>query len=299
MRVGVVVCVLVTFAGIGAVVVASSIAGGARPVRPDVRALAELHARAAGAAFGRRVLVVRRGGTEPSSGRIFESAPAAGGFGLFDAAPPGAPEFQRACDALAARVAGEWESRGRIAPATATALAHAGVAIVCREDGTQAVAPDGNDVVAGLDPAESVPGLRVRGAEPVLRVVPGGDGAETLEPAPFLDFDDGLWGGAVTVDASAAGMYVFAWPAAGGSVTVDGADVAPRTWAGELPLLRLDLPAGRTRVVARYVEDAARGRLAIAGALAAVVGLVTLLVLVRPRLTRDADVAGQAAEPPA
>ncbi len=279
-------------AGVAAVVVAASSAGGAaRAVTPAEAHLAAAYPRAAAAAYGRRVLVLRARPVSPVAGEILESARAGGGWELHPGAPPGASLFRVALDELAARAAADWDAGGRLSPATIARLARGGVAIVVVDDGRRVIAPERAAEVAGVSPEPSVPALRVRGAEPVLRVVgeepvAGGTRAQ-LEPARVRDLRDGLWGGSVTIEAREPGTYVLSWPAEGALLRAAADGVTARASVTTLPLLTIDVEAGDQELEVTYGTSAPGGVWAIAGAAAIVAALLALLLALRPHPGRE------------
>jgi hypothetical protein len=286
--------VLVLAAGIAAVSY-SALGGGdvGRATTPREVHLAQAYPRAAAAAYGRRVLVLRAHPLAAVAGETLESARVGGGWELHPAAPAGATDFATALAVLAAQAASDWDADGMLDAGTIDSLARAGVAIVVVDDGKRVVAPELAAEAAGLAPEPSVPSLRVRGAEPVWRVV--GDAAAAggtravLEPARVRDFVDGLWGGSVTVEVEEPGTYVLAWPREGALVTVDGAQRQPLEPLTRVPLVTLDLPAGDAAVVVRYAAARGRSSWAIGGALAIVISLIVLLLALRPHPERDDD----------
>ncbi|MCE9636482.1 MAG: hypothetical protein K8T90_12320 [Planctomycetes bacterium] len=97
----------------------------------------------------------------------------------------------------------------------------------------------------------------------------------------WSDWDDELWGGAVTVATERPGRFVFPYPARGGHVLVNGAEVAPAASVAGSPLLVLDLAAGTSRVEVRFTERGAGEILAVIGAAGLVAGLIGFLLAIR------------------
>ena len=289
---------LVLAGGIAAVVLAAARAGEVgRAVVPSEPRLALAYPRAAAAAYGRRVLVLRAPPLAAVAGEILESARAGGGWELHPVAPAGADGFATALAREAAAAASDWDaSNGALHPRTVDSLARAGVAIIVVDDGRQVAVSQRAAEVPGLAPEPSVPALRVRGAEPVMRVV--GDEVTTagatrprLEAARVRDFQDQLWGGRVTVEVAEPGTFVFAWPREGALVTVNGVETEALDPPTEIPFVTLELAVGDADVAVGYAAAQGRAGAAIGGALAIVVALITLLLAFRPHPDRDEDSA--------
>ena len=309
--VGVALAVLV--AGVTALAWAATTASAVnRPIRATSKYLATAQPRAAAAAYGRRVLLIHTPPLEAAHGDVYESARAPGGWELYDAAPDAAPRFAAAMARVAAAAARDWEAGRSLSAKMVRQLAEAGVALVFVEDGRRVVSPEGAADGPGVSPEASVPGLRVRRAEPVMRVVetgPGlrddrrsaggqseaGEGADgDAESVPRLeivtqvrDFEDGLWGGRVVVEVETPGRHVFAWPAEGARVTVNGVAVEAQVHTEGLPLLALDLDVGDAQVEVSYADSRGRAWAAGAGALALVVGVLSLMLAFRPHPDRE------------
>jgi hypothetical protein len=276
-------------AGVAILAWSASTAGdSARPVRSSAPHLAAALPKAASAAYGRRVLLVRTPPLEAPTGEIYESARAAGGWELYDATPPGADDFEAALARVASAAAADWDAKKRLEAKTVRALGEAGVAVVFVEDGRRIVSPEAAAEVAGLAPEGTVPGLRVRAAEPVLRHGVDEDGAPRLDVVTRTrDFHDGMWGGSVVVEVDEPGPHVFAWPAEGARVTLNGTVVGAGRYADDLPLLQLDLPAGNVDVEVRYSDSGDRAAVASTGALALIAGIILLLLAFRAHPDRD------------
>ncbi len=277
-----------------------------RPIRATSKYLATAQPRAAAAAYGRRVLLIHTPPLEAARGDVYESARAPGGWELYDAAPAAAPRFAAAMARVAAAAARDWEAGRSLSAKMVRQLAEAGIALVFVEDGRRIVSPEGAADGPGVSPEASVPGLRVRRAEPVMRVAdaeagPSEDGqstdgevadggAESVSRLEIVtqvrDFEDGLWGGRVVVEVETPGRHVFAWPAEGARVTVNGVAVAAQVHAEELPLLALDLEVGDARVEVSYADSRGRTWAAGGGALALVVGVLSLMLAFRPHPDR-------------
>jgi hypothetical protein len=92
----------------------------------------------------------------------------------------------------------------------------------------------------------------------------------------------------VTIDAAQASEFLFAWPASGARVTLDGAPATTR--AAGLPMLVVKVPAGKHRVVVAYGEpQTGRDVIAIAAAAGAVVAFVALWLGLRPHPEKPAE----------
>ena len=237
---------------------------------------------AAQAALGRRVLVLHADPAKPRTGRILESGRAPEGWTLFPGAPPGADDFAASLDALGARAAAAFDRERGLPADVEQALALFAVKAVLVDDGGKGAAP-----LRTLDHAEPVLRLDADG---------GAASADASDPVHFAaslktsfpresagwtasDWEDAMWGGAVTIDSTQAARFVFPHPAAGANVSVNGASVSP-SHVG--PLLVLDLPAGRSRVEVRFLEPGAGETLAVVGAAGLVAAILTLLVALRP-----------------
>jgi len=288
-RLVVVVALALAVSGLAALVWTLNTAGAVdRPVRPAERYLTVAYPAAAAAAYGRRVLVVHNPPLEPAHGDVYESARSPGGWELYAAAPAGARAMHAAMQRIAAQASSDWEDDRRLSEDTIHALAEAGVAIVVVEDGRRIVSPEEAADVPGVSPEAGVPSLRVRGAEPVMRVPEGLDaGLRTV--ARTRDFEDGLWGGSVVVEVEHAGRYVFAWPAEGARVTIDGVVTEAQSYSDALPLVAADLPAGTPRVEVRYADAGRRAWVAMGGALALTIGVLLLLLAFRAHPDRERD----------
>jgi hypothetical protein len=269
----------------------SDVAG--HTVSPPEPHLARAYPRAAAAAYGRRVLVLRARPLDSVAGEILESARVGGGWELHPVAPAGADAFATALAELALDAAQDWDDDALLGASTVDALGRAGVAVVVVENGREVLTPERAADVNGLSPEPSVPGLRVRAAEPVLRVV----GEETvagaprarLAPARVRDFRDGLWGGSVIVEAEEAGTFVLSWPREGALLKVGGRGGTLREPVTAVPLVTIDLPAGETEIEVTYAAAAGRSTWAIGGALAVVLSIVVILLATRPHPERAVD----------
>jgi len=258
---------------------ASSAGEAIRPVAPETEALRRGHSVAGREALGRRVLVLLADPGKPRTSSILESGRAPEGWALYAATPPDAGDFGTWTQSLAAAAGASWDRDRGVAPDVARALSLFAVKAVLADD-----AGKGAKLLTVLDVAE-----------PVLRL-DGGDGAEAKDPVSLAallqtsparesngwtwsDWDDTLWGGAVTVETKRAGRFLFPYPAAGGRVTVND---APAIRASAGPLLAIDLPAGTSRVDVRFLEGGSGQTLAIAGAAGLAAALLALLIALRP-----------------
>jgi len=255
-------------------------------------------ARAAEAAGGRRVLVLRGARGVPRTGEIGEAAQGADGWTLVAATPDGSGALATTLSRLATDAARAWSADSGLPAGIVDSLAFLDVKVVLVDAGGTFEVPRRPPEGSGLSQMPGAPFLRVTRAEPVVRV--GGvlsDATvaatllDTMRPAPaaILDPEDSLWGGAVTVEATSAGRYAFAWPAAAGvargaRITVDGAPATPVVGS---TLLVLDLPAGRSRVEVSWTAADARGWVVIAAAAGLAAALVVLLLALRPALARE------------
>jgi len=270
------------------------------PVGADSAHLVALHRRASEAAQNRRVLIIHHEPGKTPEGRILESGHASSGWELFAPAPPDAAAFHAMADRLASLAAEEWAARGRFTPDTLWGLVYFDVALFAVENGSEAVRLEVNESDGELRRRPGVPGAAIRVAAPAWHVV----GEPELEDpadvtlyarglrkgtALFKELDDGLWELAMTVTAHADAEYLFAVPAAGARVTVNGVAAAALPSTG--PFLKIGLPEGESRVRIRFREDGGRGWAAIIAAAALVAGL--LLVIRGLRV----DPAEQAEEP--
>lgn len=269
---------------------------------PDGTTQRQLAARtlAAQHAHGRRVLLVRGPRGSPRDAAIVESGRAPAGWSFYAGAPAGRRDLAELLDGLARRAADAWDPATGLPPAVVRALELLDVKAVLVDGGRDVELPSRFPADGSLAPGKGAPILRVTRAEPVVRIasdaVPSGDAlamAASLgaEPASILDPEDTLWGGAVTVDAPVAGRYLFAWPAGAASVTIDGRDATP---VAGWPVLVLDLPAGRSRVVSNWVTADVRGWVVIGATALLGAAVVTLLLALRPT-TPDVLAAADAA----
>jgi hypothetical protein len=248
--------------------------------------------RAAAAANGQRVLVVvARPGVAPA-GRIVQSARAPEGWRpyapTYDPADPLVPVL----DALADAAAKDFATDRRFERDTVRALQVFGVAVVVASDGTSVITPaaEERDPNVGISP--EVPALRLRHTNPVFLLLADGGQRDPADPvgyvkslrygdAQFQDDSYSQWGGAVTIDASAEGEYLFPWSAAGARVTLDGSSVEPR--AAGLPMLLVKVPQGRHRVEVAYGDaQTLREIIVIASAAGVVIGLLAMWLALRP-----------------
>ncbi len=265
-------------------------AGGPEPVRRAIpipgRHLVEAYPAVAAAAYGRRVLIVHDVPLNAPTAEIVESARMPGGWALHPATPPGETALASGLARLAADAAAAWDADATLTEALVRDLARGCVAVVLIENGKEVVSAPALAAVPGLSALAGTRVYRVAGAEPVYR--DGGDekgphGVRPyLSPAAHLQYEDSLWGGSLTIDADASGDYVLPWPVEGADVRVGGAPVTPATLRAELPYIVLSLDSGRHDVVVAYVEDGARGRFAIGGALGLAIAVVGLLLALRP-----------------
>ncbi len=264
---------------------------------PSLRGALE---RGAGAANGLRVmaLVVKRG--TPPEGSVHESARGPAGWGAYppsiDPADPILPALENLADGAAA----EFAKTEKLSQATIRALDIFGVAVVVVGDGSSVVVPDAGERDPALGAAPEVPGLRVRHAhpaflflaeEPSIRPDDAVGFARTLRrgDADFLDYEDhAIWGGDLTIQAATDAEYLLTWPAAGATVTLDGAPAEFR--AARVPLIVVKVPAGRHRVSVRYGdENLGRQWIAVAAAVVAVLSFVALWLGLRPHPAPDPD----------
>jgi hypothetical protein len=255
--------------------------------------------RAAQAAQGRRVLAILSKRGAPAVARIFDSGRVPEGWRAFaptaEAADPLLPALQRLADAAAADFAPDH----RLENETLRALAVFDVAVVAATDGENAILPQIGERDASVGAAPEVPGLRVRHAEPIFQFLAEEPTAAADDPVGFSrrlvlsdavgaseqDMERAPWDVAVTVESPAAAEYLFPSSVAGARVTVDGEPARFR--AARVPMLVVELPAGRHRVEVRYGrERAGREWLAIAAAAGAVASLVALWLGLRPHLER-------------
>ncbi len=276
--------------------VAEGSKGVSREVTPVRSQLVDLYQRAASAAHGQRVVVVHAPPGRPATGEVFESAQSAGKWALFpplsDAKDPLAPALQ----ALADHAAKDLAADQAFDPETERALTTFGVALVVIEDGTSMLMPEIPERSPSLAAAPEVPAVRLRKASPVLHLLADPstqDPADALGfsrglragDAPFLDLVDGLWGGELTIQAHAESDFLFAWPASGARITVDGREVVARS--ASVPLLVVHLPQGTSRVVVKYGEERATLDWLVIAAAAGLFGaLVWLFVGLRPNPLR-------------
>jgi hypothetical protein len=277
--------------------VASRSEAPARAARPEQPYLAAAYDRAAAQAHGQRVLVIHAPSGGEARGELFESSRAPEGWRLLPAVPESAADLLPALESLAAAAAADWRTDQRLAPGTVRALGYFDVAIVLVEDGRRAVVPQ----VDTLDPAlalrANVPGLAVRKALPVVHLLAEPEladpAADVLEYARRLrvgdahvaDLQDAGWGGSLRIQAHGDADYLFAWPAGGARVTVDGKPVEATPAA--LPLIRLRLAKGTHAVSVTYGERGGSAWVAIGAAVLLVASLVILLLAIRPRIERE------------
>lgn len=259
---------------------AAATAGGAvAPAAPEDPFCASAFRAASQQALGRRVLVLHADPGRARKAGILESGRAPEGWALYPPTADGGA-FADVLAALADRAAAAFDPRTGFPADVEAALGLFGVKCVVVDDSGK----------------RSTPPLRtIARAEPVLRL----DGAAASPPADpvafaahvrvsasretsgwtFADWEDELWGGAVTVETSSPATFVFPYPAGASDVRVDGA--AAETLAVG-PFLALALPAGRSRVEVRGAESSGSGALAIAGAAGLLVSLTALVIAVRP-----------------
>lgn len=264
-----------------------------QPVQVAEPHLRALHARAADAAQWRRVLVIHHEPGKDAYGRILESGRTAGGWDLFPAAPPGAEEFGRAVDRLASAAAADYAKDRRFDSQTLWALCYFDVALICVEDGRYPVPLEVDEDDARLRPRGFA--VELRDAQPVWHVVgepevgPDGDPVAWARgvrkgSALFGQFEDRLWGMAFTLESHGDADFLVAAPADGGIVLVNGVEVEPGR-AG-MPLVKLSLPPGPSRVQVIFQSPRGEDWVAILGALGVAISAVWLLRLFRPRLER-------------
>lgn len=308
-------CAVVALASVASLWRAVSLAGGAiRPVTPANVALERGFPFAAEAALGRRVLVLLADPAKPRTGEILESGRAAEGWVLFPGAPPGSADLQAALDALAARAAAAFDRQRDFPDDVAQALALFAVKAVLVDDGGKGAEPLRTlaraEPVLRLD-AETAPGTSGDVGDPVALAA----SLRTSLPRESAgwtasDWEDAMWGGAVTIETSEPARFVFPYPAAGAHVTVNDARVdvsaapapeaerAPPAASQAGPLLVLDLPAGRSRVDVRFVEPGPGETFAVLGAAGFVLALLTFIVSLRPSRA-EIEAAAARAESPA
>jgi hypothetical protein len=273
---------------------ASALAGaGVAPVVPANEFLARAQPAAAQAALGRRVLVVAADPGARRTGEILESGLAPEGWRLYPATDDAA--FAQALADLAGSAAASFDPRRGLAPEAERALALFAVKALLVDDAgkrtTESLRP-----LAQAEPVLRLEGVAPAAADPValaagLRTTPARESVGWT----WSDWEDALWGGAVTVETAAPARFVFPYPAGAGRVTVDGAPAA-RAAAG--PLLALDLPAGRSRVTVEGIPPGAGSALAVAGAAGLLLALGTALVALRPSRAEIEAAAAEGDAPP-
>jgi hypothetical protein len=255
--------------------------------------------RAAAAAAGQRVLVIVTKPGVAATGRIYQSARGAEGWMPYDATPDAANPLVPVLDALAAAAAADFAPDQALNADVVRALQVFGVAIVVASDGSSIVTPVAGESDPNVATSPEVPALRLRHTNPVFLLLAESGAHDPADPvgfvrsmrygdAQFQDDEYSQWGGAVTIDAAQAGEFLFAWPASGARVTLDGA--AAETRAAGLPMLVVKVPAGKHRVEVAYGEpQKARDVIAIAAAVGAVVAFVALWLGLRPHPERSVE----------
>ncbi len=249
--------------------------------------------RAAQAAQGQRILVVTNRPGVAATGAVYESSRGPTGWAAYPPTPTADDPLLPALGKLADAAASEIAASGKLAQPTVRALAVFGVAVVVVGGDGEPVAPALDDRDPLLGAAPEVPALRVRKAQPVMlflaeqtavepsdalafaRSLRGGD-------ADFLDFEDHApWGEDVTINAATDSEFLLPTTAAGARVTLDDAPATFR--AARVPMLVVNVPAGRHRVSVRYSDEGlGRQWLAVAAAGVAAGSLIALWMLLRP-----------------
>jgi hypothetical protein len=256
---------------------------------------------AAATSGGQRVLTILLKPGEAPSGTIYESARVPEGWRAFPPTPSPSDPLVPALENLGDRAASEFAKDRRLSAATVRALGVFGVSIVAATDGTNPVYPEIGERDATIAPVPELGGLRIRHAQPAFLFLADGtnpipaDAAEFARTLRFGDantfeYEDGLWGGSITVDTPQDADFLFPWTASGARVEVDGSAAAAR--AARVPLLIVRVPAGRHRVEVHFGEPAtARSVVAIAAALGVVLSFVALWLGLRAQPEKDAGAA--------
>lgn len=185
-----------------------------RPVPPGSDILRRAGETAAREALGRRVLVLTADPGKPRTSEILESSRAPEGWALYPATPPGAGEFGSWLASLAATAAASWDRDAGLPQDLRPALALFCVKALVVDDAGKGAPP-----VRIFEQAEPV--LRIGGADGGAAAGAGAKDVRALAAAlaatparesegwTWEDWDDSLWGGAVTVRTERAGRFVF------------------------------------------------------------------------------------------
>ena len=277
----VVVAGIVVAAGSAALLAsaAGEAADGARPVPPSTVFEQKGFPAAAREALGRRVLVLSADPGKPRKAALLESGRAPEGWALYPGASPRSPSFGPVLDGLAAAAGAAWDRDRGFPPEIRAALEAFAVKALLVDDAGKGARP-----VQALDRAEPVLRIDESRTAPNATAVEFVAGLRTTaakesEGWTWSDWEDSLWGGAVTVETSRAGRFLFPYPAEGARATVDG---APAKLAPGGPLVAIDLPAGKSRVEVGTTEPAPERTRAILGGAGLVVGLLMVVLSLRP-----------------